>query len=297
MKKNIIIFGGSGFIGYNLTKSLKKLDYNITSVSRKKPKNKKLIKGVKYIACDISKARELKKINLNFEYVVNLSGNIDHKNKLQTRKSHYDGCRNLINFFVKKKIKLFIQAGSSLEYGNAKAPHTEKLNCNPISHYGLAKLKATKLIKKTYLKKKFPFIVLRFYQIYGQHQKFDRLIPYVINASLKNKSFKCTEGNQLRDFLYIDDLINLFIKIFEKKNISYGTYNIGSGRPKKIRDIINFINKIIKKGKPLFGAIKMRDDESIAFYPNISKAKKLLGWKPEIDIFSGLKKTIRYYAK
>ena len=104
MKKNIIIFGGSGFIGYNLTKSLKKLDYNITSVSRKKPKNKKLIKGVKYIACDISKARELKKINLNFEYVVNLSGNIDHKNKNQTYKTHFFGLRNILNLFKKKNL-------------------------------------------------------------------------------------------------------------------------------------------------------------------------------------------------
>ena len=297
MKKNIIIFGGSGFIGHNLIKRLKKFNFNITSASRKKPKKEKLIKGITYLICDIYKKNELKKINLNYQFVVNLSGNIDHGNKSQTHKSHFVGCKNLINFFSNKKIKLFIQVGSSLEYGSQKISHTENLNCNPISHYGIAKLKATNFIKKIHVKKKFPFIVLRLYQIYGQHQKFDRLIPHVIDSCLKDKSFKCSEGNQLRDFLYVDDLINLFIKIFNKKNIKHEVYNVGSGNPKKIKHIINSINKIIKKGKPLYGAIKMRNDESMTSYPNISKVKKIFRWTPTTNILTGLKKTIKFYDK
>lgn len=297
MKQKIIIFGGSGFIGYNLIQRLKKKNFQITSVSRKKTKKNHLIKGIKYLYCDVSKKNDLKKIQSNYEYIINLSGNINHKNKVETFNTHYLGCKNLVNIFSKKKIKLFIQVGSSLEYGRAKVPHTENSRVKPNSNYGLAKLKATNIIKKIHQKEKFPFIVLRLYQVFGRHQKFDRLIPYIIKCALDGKNFNSTEGKQIRDFLFIDDLIDLFCKILKKKNIKNGIYNVGSGKPKKIKSIIQNILQIIKKGNPLFGKIKMRKDESIKLYPSILKVKKTFDWKPKTHITKGLRATIDFYAK
>ena len=274
MSKNIIIFGGTGFIGKHLIKKLKKLKFNVSSVSRNKPTKKSTLKGVKYILCDISNYNQLKKIKYNYDYVINLSGNIDHKNKLQTNKIHYLGCKNLSNFFLKKKIKLFIQAGSSLEYGNLKSPHIETKKSKVQSFYASAKLKSTNYLFGLNETNKFPFIVLRLYQVYGPGQKSDRLIPYVINNALKNKNFDCTNGRQLRDFIYIDDLINLFIKILNKKNITHDIYNVGTGKPQRVRDLIKLIIRLIKKGAPNFGKVKMRKEEILNYYANISKIKK-----------------------
>ena len=145
--------------------------------------------------------------------------------------------------------------------------------------------------------KKFPFIVLRLYQVFGRYQKFDRLIPYIIKCALDNKNFNSTEGKQIRDFLFIDDLIDLFCKILKKKNIKNGIYKVGSGKPKKIKSIIQNILQIIKKGNPLFGKIKMRKDESIKLYPSILKVKKTFDWKPKTHITKGLRATIDFYAK
>ena len=297
MKKKIIIFGGSGFIGRNLIKRLITKNYQITSVSRNKPKKKDLIKSIEYLVCDVAKKNNFKKIQFDYDYVINLSGNINHQNKVETFKTHYLGCKNLINFFSKKKIKLFIQSGSSLEYGRARVPHTENSKVRPNSDYGLAKLRATNLFKKAYKQKKFPYIILRLYQVFGKHQKYDRLIPYIIKSALQDKKFKSTEGNQVRDFIFIDDLINLFVKILNKKNIKHGIYNVGSEKPLKIKSIIHNIVKIIKKGKPLFGAVKMRKDESLKLYPSISKVRKAFNWKPKTNIVKGLKATIDFYAK
>ena len=63
------------------------------------------------------------------------------------------------------------------------------------------------------------YLILRSYQIYGPFQKDDRLIPFIIKSCIKNKLFPCSEGSQLRDFLYIDDFTNLIIKIIKRKNI------------------------------------------------------------------------------
>lgn len=297
IKKKIIIFGGSGFIGLNLIKKLNKKRFEITSVSRKKIKKKNRLRNIKYLNCDVSNYKSLKKIKSNYDFIINLSGNIDHKNKRQTHITHYKGVKNLLDYFEKKKFKLFIQIGSSLEYGNLKSPHLENLKAQPNSIYGASKLRATQYVQKKSKVNKFSYIVLRLYQIYGPFQKKDRLIPYVITSSLKNKKFACTDGIQFRDFLYIDDFTKLVLKILNKKLITSGIYNVGFGKPERVKKVINLIVKKLKKGQPLFGQIKMRKEEKNFFFPNIKKIKKIFNWKPKITILEGIKKTIRYYEK
>ena len=224
MKKKILIVGGSGFIGKNLIKALNHSEYEILSASRKIPKKKDRIKNIKYISLDISKKRQLKKIKNKIEYVINLGGNIDHSNKIKTFNSHYIGCKNLVDHFIDKKLLLFIQIGSSLEYGKVKNPHTEDQKCKPNSYYGLSKYNASKYL----LKKNIPNVILRLYQVYGSYQKKNRLISSAIDAFLKGKCFKSTSGKQYRDFLHISDLTSLIKKILKKKKINHGIYNVGS---------------------------------------------------------------------
>ncbi len=294
MKKKILILGGGGFIGQHLIKKLSKKDYNLTSISFSKKKFKKY-KNIKYIFTDISKPNKFKKkLEKDFQVVINFSGNIDHKNYVQTKKVHYEGLKNLVHHINKKEIELFIHAGSSLEYGNLKSPQSEKNNCTPLSGYGKSKYYGSKYLLKKLKKKS---VILRLYQVYGPNQKYDRLVPFTIKSCLSGKKFACSDGYQLRDFLFVDDLIDLIIKILNSKKIKPGVYNVGYGKPKKVRDIISMIHSIIKRGKPDFGKIKMRKDEIPVLYPDIKKVVKTYRWKPKIDIFTGLKKTINSYKK
>lgn len=296
MKKNILVLGGTGFIGQNLIRNLSKTKNNITSLSiKRKKRNYNYIKNVEYLFSDISNIKQLKKIiNKDYHIVINLSGNIDHKNFFQTKKIHFLGLKNLIKILNLKKLDLFIQAGSSLEYGKLSSPQKERKICSPISSYGKVKCMSSEYLLKS-LKNK--AIILRLYQIYGPYQKFDRLIPQVIRSCLKNKKFTCSEGTQLRDFLYVDDLVALFSKIIQNKEMKNGIFNVGSGKPVSVRKIIEIIQALIKKGSPIYGKIKMRSDEIQKLYPNISKVRKNFNWKPKISILSGIKRTINYYKK
>ena len=144
LKKNILIVGGTGFIGYHLAKKSLAKGWQVTSISSKSPKKIRYLSQVKYIICDITKSRLLKKsIRKPFDYVVNLGGYVDHSNKKKTLKSHYEGCKNLTEIFLKKVPLAFIQMGSSLEYGNFNSPQKENMKCNLKSiksTYGKAKL-------------------------------------------------------------------------------------------------------------------------------------------------------------
>ena len=101
--KNILIIGGTGFIGYHLAKKCLKKNFKVTSISKNRPKKIRFLKKVKYIICDINNKKILKKIDNNFDYVVNLGGYVDHKNKQETYRSHYLGLKKLTKIFIKKK--------------------------------------------------------------------------------------------------------------------------------------------------------------------------------------------------
>jgi len=296
LKKKILILGGTGFIGYHLAKRCLKRGFDVTSISVNYPVKKRYLKNVDYITADISKNILIKKkIRKKFEYIVNLAGYVDHSNKVKTYKSHYIGCKNVINFFLNKQIKSFVQIGSSMEYGPAKSPQKENFKCNPISVYGKAKFLSTQYLLDLYKNKKIPVTVLRLYQVYGPKQDLNRFIPIVINSCKNKKNFPCSHGRQYRDFLYIDDLIDAIFLTFRSSKARGEVINIGYGFPLKIKNIINKIVSIYKLGNPLFNKIKLRKEEGMKIYPNINKARKLIKWKAKTNFSKGLKKTIKYY--
>lgn len=295
-KKRILIIGGTGFIGYYLSKKSLEKGWSVTSISLKKPKKKRYLKKVKYIFVDISKGKLLKKKIIGFfDYVVNLGGHVDHSDKQKTFESHYLGCKNLTKIFLKKMPRAFIQMGSSIEYGNIKSPQKENSKCNPKSIYGKSKLLASTHLIDLFKKRKFPATILRLYLAYGPRQDTNRFLPIIIQGCIKNKKFPCSEGKQLRDFIHVNDVVNAIFKSLSSKNARGQIINIGSGKPRKIRKIIERVRKISNGGHPQFGEIKLRRDEILELYPNISKAKKKINWRPKISFEQGLKSTIKFY--
>jgi len=296
----IIIVGGTGFIGFHLAKFFLKKKWKVVSISRKKPPKIRFLKKVHYINFDISKKKFFsKKLNTikNVEYVINASGEVDHKNKKKVYLSHFIGVKNLANFFIGKNLKKFIQFGSSLEYGKKKSPHYENFKIKPVSNYAKAKSSATNYLLNLNLNKNFPTVIVRPYQVYGPHQDTNRFIPIVINNCLKNNKFPCSDGFQKRDFLFVDDFIKAIYALIKKDETSGEVINIGSGKALRLRNIIFLIKNIIKKGNPVFGKIKMRKEENMITYPNIRKLIFLTKWKPSTNFRKGIIKTINYFEK
>ena len=299
-KQKILIVGSTGFLGFNVTKRLlKKYEiFSITKNTKVKKKNRKLNK-VKYFFFDISNRKNFNKYKSKIpqiDYVINFGGEIVHNKKNVVNKTHYVGAKNLMKFFLKKKIKLFIQIGSSMEYGQSCSPQKEDIKCKPISFYGKAKLNATLYAQRIYRRNKFPVIILRLYQVYGPYQNDRRLIPFVFKNCLAKKSFPCSSGIQKRDFLYINDFVNCIEVILAKKKHKLGEiYNVGFGNSLFIKDVIQKIVSIAKGGYPKYGLIKLRQEETNNTFPNIMKVTNHYKWKPKTNLNQGLKKTFEYY--
>ena len=298
-KKKILIVGGTGFIGYHLAKKALRKGWEVTSISSKAPKKIRYITKVKYIFCDISNKKTLKKkIKKSFNYVVNLGGYVNHSEKKKTFKSHYVGCKNLAEIFLNTSITSFVQMGSSVEYGNIQSPHKESAKCYPDSLksiYGRAKLLSSIYLINLYKKKNFPSTILRLYLAYGPRQDFNRLLPITIKGCLENKKFPSSDGIQFKDFVHVYDVVDAILKSLTNKNARGQIINIGSGKPKKIKKVIKYVQKVSGGGYPQFGKIKLRKDEILKTYPNITKAKKKINWQPKISLEKGIKSTIKFY--
>ncbi len=300
--KKLLVVGGTGFIGYHVIKEAKKRGWKITSISLRKPNKKRFHKGVDYKQVDITNFDSLKKkININYDFVVNAGGYGRHPNFNREGEklfnAHFLGTINLIKILLKKKIKRFIQIGSSAEYGKEKSPQNENSQSIPRTPYALAKFSCTHFLKNFNQINNFPSTILRFYLVYGPNQNRNRILPQVIDNCLKDKKFPTTKGDQYCDFCFIDDAVKAIFKAMSSKKINGEIINIGSGRPIKIRHVINTIHRLIGKGKPQFGKLKYNKDINMKIYPNIKKAKRVIDWTPKVNFIQGLKLTIESFKR
>ena len=297
-KTNLIIFGGTGFIGYHLAKKILQKGWNITCVSSKSPKKSRRLSKVKYLRCDVRDNKKLKKIiKKKYSHVVNLSGYVDHSNKTKTYQSHYIGCKNIAKIFLKFRPTSFVQMGSSLEYGKVTSPQKESAKSKPISNYARSKFLSTKYLLSIYRKENFPVTILRLYQAYGPGQDLNRLIPIVINSCLKKEKFPCSEGKQYRDFIHVSDVTNAIFKTLTNPKARGHIINIGSGKAINIKSLIKKIVNLARGGIPQYGKIKLRKEESLKIFPSIIKAKKILKWQPKVNLDRGLISTIKKYSE
>ena len=224
----------------------------------------------------------------------------ERANIKKTFKCHFEGCKNLTEIFLKKTPSSFVQMGSSLENGNLNSPQKENMKNNLKSiksTYGKAKLLSSIYLINLFKREQFPFTVLRLYLAYGPRQDINRFLPIIIKGCIKNKKFPCSDGIQLRDFVHVYDVVDAIIKALTNKKARGQIINIGSGKPRKIRNVIEHVKKISKGGQPQYGTFKLRKFEILKLYPNIEKAKKILKWKSKIKFEKGLIQTIKYYKR
>ena len=312
--RNILISGGAGFIGSHFVDSLTQAGISVLALGRKPYSSlsalkQRLLSKAVYKQLDMKEihlikhdANELMGTDLSQCVFINLAwGGVDRLSDLNINAQMNNVAWSVSALNVAKEIgcKKFVQIGSSIEYGKLKSPQKEnKKNLQKTySFYGKAKLLSTRFILSLYKKYNFPATILRLYLVYGPMQDPNRVIPIVIINAIQNKKFDCSDGLQLRDFTYIDDVVEAIIKTLKNKDTSGQIINIGQGKPVSVKKVINKICKLLNSGRPQFGKIKFRKDEIKNLYPSIIKAKKVLNWTPKTGIISGLKKTIKYYKK
>lgn len=296
----LLVIGGTGFIGHHLLKSVQQKGWKMTSVSLNSPTEERFVDGVHYLHFDMANQSLVKKyLGEDFNYVVNLSGYINHQlfrdGGSHLIDTHFTALQNLLEVLPRRKLKRFVQIGSSDEYGNASAPQLEDLREKPISPYSFAKVASTHFLQMLHRTENFPAVTLRLFLTYGPGQDAGRFLPQIIRGCLDDVTFPTTEGKQIRDFCYVDDTVRAILQTLVVPEAVGNIINIASGKPVSIREMIEKVRMISGSGNPLYGKVNYRPGENMSLYANIFKAKRILNWEPIINIDKGLKKSIDWF--
>ncbi|MCK9430785.1 MAG: SDR family oxidoreductase [Candidatus Omnitrophica bacterium] len=305
-----LVTGGAGFIGSHIVEALvgqkhyvRVLDnFSNGRISNLKGLGKKidLIKG------DICSSGICLKATQGMDFVLHQAALRSVPKSMESphayNRVNIDGTLNMLEAARKNKIRRFVFASSSSIYGQVKDfPEKETLIPGPISPYALSKLAGEYYCRIFSLQFGLPTVVLRYFNVFGPRQTLDDeyavVIPKFIKCLIKNKQPPVFgSGRQSRDFTFVKNVVEANILAAKVGNLNYGVFNVAGGKDITILELIKLLNKILGKSiAPVL--LKSRPGDIFRSLADISKAAKIIKFKPVVDFESGLKITVDYWKE
>ncbi len=279
-KVDYIITGGDGFIAKNL----------INSISKKKKIY--VLNKAKGNLCNKKTWKKLPRCQV----LLHLAGKSyvpdSWKNHFKFIKNNINSTKNALQYCKENDAKLVFASTNIYEYSKKKKLN-EKSKLNPKNPYQISKFLCEELCRYHNINFKTKILILRIFNSYGKHQAKKFLIPQLILMIKKGKII-LKNPNLSRDFIYIKDLVRA-INISLDKTFNFKILNIGSGKSKKIKNILKIIldEMNINKKNIKIKYLDKKYKNNLQYYANISEAKKFLNWSPEFSFTQGIKDLIK----
>lgn len=284
--ETILVTGASGFIGRQIVKDLLALGYHVTGIQFQNNLDfqHENLKMVRLDLLDYSAVQDFF-ANNSFDKLIHLAWY--GATKCHTHNINIDwigASLNILKYFHGKKILL---AGSISEYDFEYGYFKENITpLNNKSLYGKSKA-ALYEVSQTYCKQNdIDFKWARIFNLYGQYERPQRLMPYVITSMLKGEDVKVSSCTKYQDYLHVNDVSNAIIKLFESD--VQGAVNICSGQPIQLKTIVEKIRELTNfNGKVLYGAIPSGFEDPVVV-GDCTKLSQELNWTPKHSLDEGL---------
>lgn len=306
MKKKYLITGASGFVGSVLLRKLTSNRYNIHIILRKESNTWRIgdiLSKVKIHYSDLSDVKELtriiKKIKPDIIFHLATHGAYSYQedaNKIIN--TNILGTWNLLQACNEINYELFVNTGSSSEYGFKKYAMRETDILKPASYYAVTKCAQTLLCTHIAKQEDRPIVMIRPFSIYGPFEEPRRFIPTLMKNLYFKKEMNLVSPDTARDYIYVDDIIDAFLTINELKKHKGECFNIGTGIQSTIKDVVEAAVKVTGRNTKFnWSKMESRKWDTNNWVADISKAKKLLKWKPKTSLETGLILTWEWFKK
>jgi len=311
-KKHVLVTGGAGFIGSNITDELIKKNYAVTVIDNESTGKKENVnKKARYIKGDVRDNKSMDKVfKEKIDIIFHIAG------CASTIKSFHDpaadlstnvlGTINIINYAIKHRVPRLIYASSMTSYGvPEKLPIKETYATRPISYYGITKYAGERYVMATGLRKDIPFklntTAFRMFNVYGIRQAIDNPYQGVVSIFIGNvlRGEPITifgDGEQSRDFIHISDVANAWISAIDNEKTYGEVFNLGSGIRVSVNNLVDIILKSFGKSRKNYKVIykEERPGDQKHMQADITKVKKILGFKIKMDFEKGMNETISW---
>lgn len=308
----ILVTGGAGFIGSHLVDRLIDKGFKVRVIDDLSTGQKQNLvhhqnnESFQFIEGDIRDFDLVKKcvkdVDAVFHEAALVSVTRSIEDPVLSNEINVKGSLNLLKACVDANVKRFIYASSCAIYGETQVlPISEKFSGNPLSPYAVDKLAVEKYAKVFNDSFEIETVGLRYFNVYGPRQKYgpySGVISIFINKLLEDKPPTIFgNGEQTRDFVNVKDVIEANMLALSKDNVEGEVFNISSGAAITISKIFKIIRKIMMKEKidPVYSETRFGDIKHS--HADITKAQKILGYKPKTQIYKGLEQLIEYSSK
>jgi nucleoside-diphosphate-sugar epimerase len=294
-----LVTGCAGFIGSHLTEFLLEKGFEVTGIDCLSDNYPRPIKernlsvameheNFIFIKEDLNKIDAFPEV----EYIFHLAAQAGVRSSWGDHfrsyvRNNIEATQKILEFYKDQPIRKFVYSSSSSVYGDAEIPETEDLCPMPLSPYGVSKLAAEHLCQLYGKNFDLPVICLRYFTVYGPRQRPDMAMHQFWTALVQGYPIHIYgDGSQTRDFTYIGDILRANWQAAMSASVGE-VYNIGGGHRIRIIDLIDKMAFISGKERILRYCDYQKGDVKDT-HAETAKARREIGWKPEIDIDTGL---------
>lgn len=310
-KKKILVTGAGGFVGSHLVEVLVQNGAKVKAFVHYNSRNdwgmlecvdKEILTAVEVVSGDIRDSDGARRMMKDQEIVLHLAALIgipySYVNPLDVADTNIQGTLNLLLAAKERGIEKFIHTSTSEVYGTAQhVPMDENHPVNPQSPYAATKASADQLALTFYYTYGLPVGIIRPFNVYGPRQSARSVIPNIIMQALTKDEIEIGSLTTSRDLTYVTDSVSGFIQFAECDEVIGQVVNLGSENEISVENLIESMGKSLgKRLKTIQEDERIRPEKSEVkrLVSNSEKAKKLFGWKPQIQIEEGIQKTISW---
>jgi len=278
--KRILVTGSTGFVGRNLVRGLKEHGAEVLTLTDRT--------GCRIDVRDWQRINEIGKLNIVYHLAAITSVPYSSENPRETYEVNVVGTLNMLELSRLRNVEKIVFAGSYI-YGHPQyVPIDEEHPLGPSNPYAMSKGLAEDLCRAYHEYYALKCVVLRVFNIYGEGQSDNFLIPSILKQ-LVNRKIELLDAEPRRDFVNVADVVNAYIKAGEYSGSGFEVFNIGSGVSHRVSDVVDLILNIVGTECNVVYKDERRKSEIMDTVADISKAKRLLKWEPSVTLKDGLR--------
>ncbi len=297
----ILVTGGAGFLGTHLCRRLTNEGHTIKIIDLKKNKDFPTI--IADVRDQTKMEKEMKGVDVVFHLASLIEAGESVKHPQKFIDYNINGTLSILEAMKKNNVTNFIFSSSAAVYGEPiRVPIQEDDRTIPINPYGMTKLAMEGLLSSYVQSHGFTGVALRYFNLYGpeeHHKPETHAIPRFIEQIYNEKKVTIWgNGKHLRDYIYIDDVVEAHIQALQLMKVEpekYHYMNLSTEKPTSVIEIIQLIEHAMNK-KANIQHFEERPGDPLKLYAHAQKAKDVLAWEAKIDIQKGIKKTVDYFT-
>ncbi len=296
--KRVLVTGGTGFIGSHLVRRLVHEDAQVILLVRPTSEHQRIsdiLSEVELHTVDIrtfgAVSAVMEKLRPQVVYHLAAVGITDpFLSPSLALRVNLDGTINVVRAAASAGATRIVHTGTSYEYGDLASEGS----LDPISPYAASKAAAWAFCRMYHRTMGWPVTCLRLFQVYGPGQ-LGTLIPSAIEAGMRGQNFPTTAGEQVRDWIYVDDVVEAYLHVAEAEGVEGQTFDVGTGKGASVREVVERLFAYFDNAHLQLGALPYRPGEVWSLVAKTESAEKHFDWQAKTPLEDGLWKTLSAY--